>query len=150
MAVFELVSRVAQDGAGPGPGRQGTCGFLKRCRSARKAVNPLAETDPGKLPREEQAAVRRAMGDEKDPYQGCMREQCLSKETVWVTEDLGDDLKISRCSSCKMPKAMGRTLNTSLSLIAERKKAERGGSLRKSFEDLPPFDFRRSVRQRLA
>jgi hypothetical protein len=124
--VVRLVSRMAKEGAVPGHGRQRTCEFLKRCVSALQAVNPLAETDPGKLPREEQAAVRRAMGDEKEPYQGCMSEQCLSKETVWVTEDLGNDLKLSRCARCKMPKAMGRTLCTPMSLIADRMKRERG------------------------
>jgi hypothetical protein len=149
-SAVRLVARMAKDGCVPGHGLQRTNEFMKRCVSALQVVNPRAETDPSKLPREEQTAVRRALGDEKEPYQGCLSEQCIDKETVWATEDLGDDLKISRCSSCKMPKAMGRTLNTSLSLIAERMKAERGGSLRKSLEDLPPFDFRRSVRQRLA
>jgi hypothetical protein len=124
--VVRFAALLAKEGALPGHGRQRTSEFMRRCVSALQVVNPRAETDPAKLPREEQAAVRRALGDEKEPYQGCLSEQCLGKETVWVTEDLGDDLKLSRCTRCRMPKAMGRTLCTPMSLIAERMKRERG------------------------
>jgi hypothetical protein len=124
--VVRFAALLAKEGSLPGHGHQRTCEFMRRCAEALTAVNPLAETDLAKLPREEQQAVRRAMGDEKEPFQGCMSEGCLGKDTAWVTEDLGDDLKLSRCARCKMPKAMGRTLCTPMSLIAERLKRERG------------------------
>ena len=63
-------------------------------------VNPKAETDTTNLPKEEQEAVRRALGEEIEPYQGCLSEGCLDEETVWEAHDLGDGLQLSRCARC--------------------------------------------------
>ena len=105
-------------------------------------VNPKAETEVTNLPKEEQEAVRRALGAEKEPYEGCLSEGCLDEEPVWETTDLGDDLKMSRCVHCRMPKAMGRTMSSPLDLIRERLKRERGMTFGRLEENM------RNVRRR--
>ena len=99
--------------------------------------------DPTQLPKDEQAAVRRALGGQVEPYQGCLSTACLDQETVWVSQDLGDGPQLSRCSRCRMPKAVGRTLASPLDFIAERVKRERGVTFGLTEERF------RNVRQRL-
>ena len=91
------------------------------------------ETDLTKLPREEQQSVRRALGDEKEPYQGCLSEGCLDKEPVWVEmvlsgypEPDGTDCKISRCARCHKPKSYGHSFNSLGDMLAPTLKRERG------------------------
>ena len=119
---------------------------MQRCAEAVRAVNPTAETDATKLPREEQEAVRRALGNEKEPYQGCLSEECLDEETVWETTELMG-LSYSRCARYKMLKAMGRTISNPLSIIQHRLDMERGMRLRRSLADCPE-PFIRNVRRR--
>jgi hypothetical protein len=143
----QIAAQMARDGSLPAPGGRRTSEFMKRCAEAARAVSPEAETDASKLPREEQEAVRRALGNEKEPYQGCLSEECLDEDTVWVTEELGG-LSYSRCARCKMLKAMGRTISTPLSIIENRLKLERGVSLRRSLAEHSELPFTRDVRRR--
>jgi len=140
--VVRIAATMAKNGSLPAPGRQRTCEFMGRCVEALKVVNPKAETDPNKLPREEQEVVRRALGKEVEPYEGCLSEGCLDEETVWETHDLGDGLQLSRCARCRFPKAMGRTIATPLDFIRAGLKRERGATFARTEERL------RNVRQR--
>ncbi len=137
-----IAAAMARNGSLPAPGRQRNCEFLRRCVEALKVVNPKAEMDATKLPREEQEAVRRALGGEVEPYKGCLSEACLSEETVWETHDLGDGLQLSRRARCRMPKAMGRTVAGPLDFIRESLKRERAATCRNMEVRL------RNVRQR--
>ena len=98
-----IAAQMAKDGSLPAPGGRRTSEFMRRCAEAVRVVNPTAETDATKLPREEQEAVRRALGNEKEPYQGCLSEECLeaesanAEETVWETTELMG-LSYSRCA----------------------------------------------------
>jgi hypothetical protein len=141
--VARIAAALAKDGSLPAPGRQRNCEFLRRCVEALKVVNPKAETEVSNLPKEEQAAVRRALGGEVEPYQGCLSDSCLDEETVWETDDLGDGLQLSRCARCRFPKAMGRSVATPLDLIRESLKRERGATFARTEERL------RNVRQRI-
>jgi hypothetical protein len=140
--VVRIAAALAKNGSLPAPGRQRTCEFMRRCVEALKVVNPKAETEVTNLPKEEQEVVRRALGDEVESYQGCLSEGCLDEEIVWETIDLGDDLKMSRCVHCRMPKAMGRTLTNPLDFVKERLKRERGMTFGRSEENM------RNVRRR--
>ena len=137
-----IAAQLAKDSSLPAPGGRRTAEFMRRCAEAIKAVNPKAETDPSQLPREEQEAVRRALGDEKEPYQGCLSEGCLDAETVWESHDLGDGLQLSRCVRCRMPKSWGRTVTSPLDFIKESLKRERGMTERLAEENM------RNVRRR--
>jgi hypothetical protein len=141
--VVRIAAALAKNGSLPAPGRQRTCEFLRRCVEALKVVNPKAETDLTKLPGGEQEAVRRGLGKEVEPYEGCLSEGCLDEETVWETTDLGDGLQLSRCVHCRMPKAMGRTMSSPLDLIREHLKRERGMTARLAEENM------RNVRRRI-
>ena len=128
-----LAVRMAKEGSVPGPGGRRTSEFIKRCAAAVAAVSPRAETDLTKLPREEQQSVRRALGDEKEPYQGCLSEGCLDKETVWVEmvfsgypEPDGIESKISRCARCHKLKSYGHSFNSLNDMLAPTLKRERG------------------------
>jgi triphosphoribosyl-dephospho-CoA synthetase len=140
--VARIAAALAKDGSLPAPGRQRNCEFLRRCVEALKVVNPKAETEVSNLPKEEQAAVRRALGDEVESYQGCLSEGCLDEESVWETDDLGDGLQLSRCARCRFPKAMGRTIASPLDLIRESLKRGRGTTFAREEERL------RNVRRR--
>ena len=140
---MRIAADMARNGSLPAPGKQRNCEFMRRCVEALKVVNPKAETDTTKLPREEQEAVRRALGGQVESYQGCLSTACLDEETVWEAEDLGDGLQLSRCSRCRMPKAFGRTLASPLDLIAGSLKRERGMTFRLTEERF------RNVRQRV-
>jgi hypothetical protein len=140
--VARIAAALAKDGSLPAPGRQRNCEFLRRCVEALKVVNPKAETEVSNLPKEEQAAVRRALGDEVESYQGCLSDSCLDEETVWETDDLGDGLQLSRCARCRFPKAMGRTIASPLDLIRESLKRGRGTTFAREEERL------RNVRRR--
>jgi hypothetical protein len=136
--VARIAATMAKKGSVPSPGKQRTCEFMRRCIDALKAVNPKAETDPTKLPREEQEAVRRALGKEDEVYEGCLSEGCLDQEAAWETQDLGDGLRLSRCTRCRMPKAWGRTMLSPLDFVKKQMKRELG------------TNFYRNVRQRTA
>jgi len=140
--VVRIAAALAKNGSLPAPGRQRNCEFMRRCVEALKVVNPKAETEVTNLPKEEQEVVRRALGDEVESYQGCLSEGCLDEEIVWETIDLGDDLKMSRCVHCRMPKAMGRTLTSPLDFVKERLKRERGMTFGRLEENM------RNVRRR--
>jgi len=137
-----IAAQLAKDSSLPAPGGRRTAEFMRRCAEAIKAVNPKAETDPSQLPREEREAVRRALGDEKEPYQGCLSEGCLDQAPSWETHDLGDGLQLSRCVRCRMPKSWGRTVTSPLDFIKESLKRERGMTARLAEENT------RNVRRR--
>jgi len=140
----KIAAQLAKEGSLPNHGGRRTSEFMRRCVEAVKAVNPSAETDINKLPLEAQEAIRRALGNEEEPYDGCLSEECLDLETVWETVEV---INASRCARCKMLKAMGRTISDPLSVIKRRMDGERGMRLRRSLADIPA-PFERNVRRR--
>jgi hypothetical protein len=140
--VVRIAAAMAKTGSLPGPGKQRTCEFMRRCIEALKVVNPQAETDATKLPKEEQAAVRRALGKEDEVYEDCLGEECLDQAPSWETHDLGDGLQLSRCVRCRMPKSWGRTVTSPLDFIKESLKRERAMTARLTEENM------RNVRRR--
>ena len=140
----KIAAQLAKEGSLPNHGGRRTSEFMRRCVEAVKAVNPSAETDINKLPLEAQEAIRRALGNEEEPYDGCLSEECLDEETVWETVEV---INASRCARCKMLKAMGRTISDPLSLIKRRMDSERGMRMRRSLADFPA-PFERNVRRR--
>ena len=94
-----------------------------------KEIKPSAETDITRLPEEAQAAIRRALGQEEAPYDGCLTESCLDEETTWVTRELGmpgeKPLHLSRCYRCQLPKSFGRTIHGLKDFLRPTLKRER-------------------------
>ena len=105
--MVKLAVDIVADGSIPGPGAHGRRSeFLRRCADAVKITAPGEETIITRLSTEDQAVVKRALGGDEEPYDGCMNEECLDEQTTWVVHDLTPD--VSRCTRCKMPKAFGR------------------------------------------
>ena len=100
-------ARLAAEDCFPGPRSKGKSEFIARCAQALKQRVPHAETVLTKLSKEDQASIRKSLAgqEEKEPYEGCLMEECLDKEIKWVTEE-----NISRCAHCQMPKCYGRTV----------------------------------------
>lgn len=118
LQAVEVAADLAREGALPGydgpRGRKSE--FLRRCVDVVKEMNPSAETDITRLPEAGQAAIRRALAHEGEPYEGCLTESCLDEETTWVTRDLSmphdeKPVYLSRCSRCGCPKTFGRTFH---------------------------------------
>ena len=116
--VVRVAMQLAKDGCMPGPGEHGRKSeFIKRCATALQALDPSKETDLTKLSAEDQALIRQALGgDTSTPYNGCLNEGCLDKDTIWVTSNIalpGDPfMQMSRCAHCKCPKAFGRSVSS--------------------------------------
>ena len=116
--VMRVAVKLANSGSIPGPGEHGLNGhFIKRCATALKASAPDEETDLKKLSAEEQSIIRHILGgDNSVPYDGCLNQECLDKETTWVVKNgalAGESfLPIRHCARCKLPKAWGRTVHS--------------------------------------
>ena len=118
--VVRVAMQLVKDGSMPGAGEHGRKSeFIKRCATALQALDPSKETDLSKLSADDQALIRRALGgDTSTPYDGCLTEDCLDKETSWITEPFigtsnrtspGEPfMQMSRCARCNFPKVFGR------------------------------------------
>ena len=120
--VVRVAMQLVKDGSMPGVGEHGRKSeFIKRCATALQALDPSKETDLSKLSAEDQALIRQALGgDTSTPYDGCLTEDCLDKEPLWITRYepfIGTSnltlpgepfMQMSRCSHCKFPKVFGR------------------------------------------
>jgi hypothetical protein len=134
LSVVRVAMKLATDGKIPGIGKHGRCSeFMERCSVALAALDPKAEADATKLPKEMQTLIRSALGGEGPSYEGCLSKECLDKETVWETSDIalpGEPIMpMSRCARCKYPKAFGRNvkgLSDILQPMMERCKAHLG------------------------
>ena len=115
-------ARLAAEDCFPGPRSKGKSEFIARCAQALKQRVPHAETVLTKLSKEDQASIRKSLAgqEEKEPYEGCLMEECLDKEIKWVTEE-----NISRCAHCQMPKCYGRTVFGLADVLAPALKRER-------------------------
>ena len=110
--VVRVAMQLAKDGSMPGPREDGRKSeFIKRCATALQALDPSKETDLTKLSAEDQALIRQALGGTSTPYDGCLTEDCLDKETIWETSKF--DMQMSRCAHCKCPKSFGRSVTHS-------------------------------------
>ena len=115
--VIRVAMKLANSGSMPGLDEHGRKSeFIKRCATALKALAPEEESDLKKLSAEEQSIIRRILGgDNSVPYDGCLNQECLDKETTWVVKNgalAGETfLPISHCARCKLPKAWGRTVH---------------------------------------
>ena len=111
--VVRVAMQLVKDGSMPGPGEHGRKSeFIKKCATALQAFDPSKETDLTKLSAEDQALIRQALGgDTSTPYDGCLTEECLDKEPLWITcYTLPGEpfMQMSRCSHCEIPKVFGR------------------------------------------
>ena len=103
-------------------------------------MNPDAETYILKLAPEQQALIRRALGGNDPPYEGCFSEGCLDLEPAWVVRRFGrpgDGVwSVSRCTRCKMPKAFGRDFTGLHDLLAPTLEREIGriGDIRRNMQ----------------
>ena len=119
----QMAAQLARNGALPGHGgpRGRKSEFLRRCVDAVKAIKPSAETDITRLPEAGQAAIRRALGQEEVPYDGCLAESCLDEETTWDTRDFSmpgqKPMHLSRCSRCGHAQCFGRRFHSSMGLM---------------------------------
>ena len=139
LQAVEVAADLAREGALPGydgpRGRKSE--FLRRCVDVVKEMNPSAETDITRLPEAGQAAIRRALAQEGEPYEGCLTESCLDEETTWVTRDLSmphdeKPVYLSRCSRCGCPKTFGRTFHDLKSAMRPTLKRERAALMPKT------------------
>jgi hypothetical protein len=116
--VMRVAMQLTNSGSMPGPGEHGRKSeFIKRCAAALKALNPEEETDLKKLSAEEQSIIKHIIGgDNSVPYDGCLNQECLDKETTWVVKNgalAGEScLPISHCARCNLPKAWGSTVHS--------------------------------------
>ena len=127
----QMAAQLARNGALPGHGgpRGRKSEFLRRCVDAVKEIKPSAETDITRLPEAGQAAIRRALGQEEVPYDGCLTESCLDEETTWDTRDLSmpgeKPMPFSRCSRCGRPQSFGRKIRDLNGMMRPTLKRER-------------------------
>ena len=114
VAVVRVAAALAKAGAIPGAEgpRSRKSEFLKRCTAALDALDASAEKDIDKLPSSEQNAIRKMLGNEEEPYQGCYAETCLGKKPEWVTPKA-----MVRCAHCNTPKSFGRTWRTGQDMV---------------------------------
>ena len=105
VAVVRVAAALAKAGAVPGVDgpRSRKSEFLKRCATALDVLDASAEKDIDKLPSGDQNAIRKMLGGEDEPYQGCFAETCLGKKPEWVTPKA-----CVRCAHCNMPMSFGR------------------------------------------
>ena len=80
--------------------------FLRRVSEALATVNPLAERDLSKLPREDQNMIRCILGG-GNVYTGCLNENCLDLEERWTESkvelwDGREHFRTKRCAHCGM------------------------------------------------
>ena len=109
LAVVRVATALAKAGAIPSAigVRSRKSEFVKRCTAALDALDASAEKDIDKLPSSEQNAIRKMLGNEEEPYQGCFAENCLDKKPEWVTPKA-----MVRCAHCNTPKSFGRSWTT--------------------------------------
>ena len=115
--VIRVAMQLANGGSMPGPGEHGRKSeFIKRCATVLKALNPEEETDLKKLSAEDQSIIKRIIGGNTSvPYDGCLSQGCLGKETTWVVKNGAPSgepfVPMSRCARCNYLKCFGRTVH---------------------------------------
>ena len=136
LAVVRVAAALAKAGAIPGVDgpRSRKSEFLKRCTNALGALDASAEKDLDKLPRGDQIAIRKMLGDEEEPYQGCYTETCLNRKPEWVTPNK----LMVRCGRCQAPMSFGRSWTTGRDQV----KHEMDQMARKLTEDTWRFENR--------
>eukprot|EP00959_Pyramimonas_sp_CCMP1952_P010831 227038-Pyramimonas_sp.AAC.1 len=86
--VVRVAAQLANDGSFPSPsgehGRRSE--FVKRCAAALRAIDPRSACEISELGDADQTEIRKHLGGEKEPYEGCFNEECLDLQTTWVTE----------------------------------------------------------------
>ena len=130
--VARVALRLAEDGSFPGPfgehGRRNE--FVKRRIAALRAIDPDAVCEVGELGDEVRTIVGKHLNGEKEPYRGCLREECLGLETTWVTVDLAlpgeAPFVLERCARCNFWKGYGRRFNTMTDIVKAFEERERG------------------------
>ena len=142
--VMRVAMQLANSGSIPGPGEHGrNSEFIKRCVATLKALAPEEESDLKKLSAEEQSIIRHILGgDTSVPYDGCLNQECLDKETTWVVKNgalAGESfLPIRHCARCKLPKAWGRTVHSVRDVLRPLWTREAG---KRSFSEHPLLSF---------
>ena len=122
--VVRVAMQLVNSGSIPGRGDHGrNTDFIKRCATALQALDPSKETELKKLTTDEQAIIRQALGgDTSTPYDGCLNQECVGKETTWRVFNVAVPavepfVPMSRCSRCNHPKALGRIVNSLRDII---------------------------------
>ena len=112
--VVQIAARLARESIIPNPGKHGRSReFVERCAAALELLNPEAPTAIGDQSREDQLAIRRALGSGgEEVYLECLGSHCTRGEakTVWVKRATSarEDFAISKCSVCGTLQAFGR------------------------------------------
>ena len=130
--VVRVAMKLVKDGSMPGPGEHGRKSeFIRRCATALQALDPSEETDLKKLDSPAQALIRQALGgDMSTPYDGCLNEDCLDKETIWKTYSdalRGEPvMERSHCAHCGRLKSFGRSVNSVRDILQKAFRFENG------------------------
>ena len=130
--VVRVAMKLVKDGSMPGPGEHGRKSeFIRRCATALQALDPSEETDLKKLDSPAQALIRQALGgDMSTPYDGCLNEDCLDKETIWKTYNdalRGEPvMERNHCAHCGRLKSFGRSVNSVRDILQKAFRFENG------------------------
>ena len=107
--------------------------FVKRCAAALRAIDLKSACEINELGGADQREIRKHLGGEKKPYEGCFNEERLDLQTAWVTECFrypndppGQAPTVSRCARCNFCKPYSRAFKSLRELLASSSKRERG------------------------